>query len=85
MRGRIVSFRCGGNRYYALQAIVEVEGATEKDFYRLVGRRVIWRHPRTGEVYAGRIVRLHGRRGRVIARFRRQPPGEAVGGEVTIE
>ncbi len=85
MRGRIVSFRRGGNRYYALQVIVEVEGMSERDFHRLVGRRVVWRHPRTGEAFTGRIVRLHGRGGRVIARFRRQPPGDAVGGEVVIE
>ncbi len=84
MKGKIVSFRRGGNRYYPLQAIVEVEGAGVGDFHKLVGKKVVWRHPLTGAVFTGRIVRLHGRRGRVIVRFKRQPPGEAVGREVEI-
>ncbi len=84
MRGRVASFRRGGNRYYGRQVIIVVQDA-EGGFHRLVGRRVVWKHPKTGEVFSGRIVRLHGRRGRVIAYFKRQLPGEAVGSVVEIE
>ncbi len=84
MKGWIVNFRLGRNKYYPRQMIIEVEGVGYKDFHRLIGRKVVWNHPVSGEKFIGRIVKQHGKRGRVIAYFRKQLPGQAIGTEVEV-
>ncbi|HDD63805.1 MAG: 50S ribosomal protein L35ae [Thermoprotei archaeon] len=85
MRGRIVGFRMTSDGYRNVQAIIEIEGVTSRGRAAVyLGRKVIWRHPRTGTEIRGKIVRLHGKKGRVIAKFRRGLPGQALKSFVDI-
>jgi large subunit ribosomal protein L35Ae len=62
MEGVLLSMRRGGSgRQYLRQAIIKVGDDAVKIFNKLVGRRVVWIHPKTGEKFIGKIVRLHGR------------------------
>ncbi len=82
MKGWILSFRLGRKRYYPRQVIIEVENPVGP--HQLIGRKVVWVHPK-GKKFIGKIVREHGNRGtRFIAYFRRQLPGIALGSEVNI-
>ncbi len=84
MKGWIVHFRLGGNRYYPRQVILEIPGIKSRDFYKLIGRKVVWKNPQTNKKFVGKIVRQHGKGGRVIAVFRKSLPGQALGTEVEI-
>ncbi|ABL77730.1 50S ribosomal protein L35ae [Thermofilum pendens] len=84
MEGWIVSFRRGMNKYYPRQVILSLDGVTYKDAVKVIGRKVLWVHPETGEKFVGKIVRMHGRRGHVLAYFKRHLPGQAVGTKVKI-
>lgn len=84
LEGYIVSFRRGQKRYYPRQVLVELKGVKYKDAHKVIGRKVVWIHPVTGEKFVGRIVKMHGRKGRVIAYFERHLPGQAVGGKVLV-
>ncbi|MCD6369393.1 MAG: 50S ribosomal protein L35ae [Thermoproteales archaeon] len=82
--GYILNFRLGGNRQYPREAIIEILGVKEmKDVYPFINRKVVWTTP-TGKKIIGKIVKPHGRRGRVIAVFRKGLPGQAVGTKVKI-
>lgn len=83
MKGRIIGFRLGGNRYYPRQLIIEVESVGE-DIGVVIGRKVVWVHPVSGQKFIGKIVRRHGRRNHFIAYFRNPPPGQAKGTSVAI-
>ncbi|MCS7369030.1 MAG: 50S ribosomal protein L35ae [archaeon GBS-70-058] len=86
MEGVLLSMRRGGGgRQYLKQAIVKVGDDAVKIFNRLVGRKVVWIHPKTREKFIGKIVRLHGRNsGCVIVHFRKQPPFQSLGTKVQI-
>lgn len=81
MKGWVLSFRLGRNRYYPRQVIVEVEG--DAPDHLVTGRKVVWVHP-SGERFIGKIVRRHGRKNKFIAYFRKQLPGIALGSRVEI-
>jgi len=49
----------------------------------LIGRKVIWRNPRSGSWIIGKIVDIHGSDG-YRARFPKGLPGWAIGSEVEI-
>lgn len=78
MKGTILCFRSDR------AVIVEPEDASLAASAMLVGRRAVWVHPKTGEKYVGKVCRLHGRRGKVLVKFRRGLPGQAVGTEVML-
>ncbi len=85
MEGVILHYRLGANRQRENQVILEVEGITSRsEAARLIGRKVLWKHPVSGEVFRGKIVRVHGCKGRVVARFRKALPGQALGTRVVI-
>jgi large subunit ribosomal protein L35Ae len=84
LEGYIVSFKRGMNRYYPRQVLVELKGISYRDAFRVIGRKVVWTHPMTGRKFVGRIVRMHGRRGRVIAYFDHHLPGQALGSKVLV-
>ena len=48
----------------------------------LIGRKVTWKSGRKKIV--GKIVALHGKKGRVRARFRRGVPGQALGTTIDL-
>jgi len=79
LRAFVVSYRRGSNSQSERYAIVEVEGVTDyRSASRLIGRKVVWTSP-NGRRFVGRIVRVHGNGGRVLVRFRRPLPGQAIG------
>lgn len=83
MEGILLNFRHSSNNYYHRQAIIKVGENASKIFYQLIGRKAIWIHPKTGQKFIGKIVKLHGRK-YVIAYFRKQPPCQAIGSTIQI-
>ncbi|MEM0226309.1 MAG: 50S ribosomal protein L35ae [Thermofilaceae archaeon] len=78
-RAFIVSYRRGSNSQNERYVILEVEGVSSgAEAARFIGRKVVYLLP-NGEKVQGRVVRVHGRGGRLIARFRRPLPGQALG------
>ena len=84
MKAWIVNYRLGGKRQYPREVIIEIPGITPKEAGNFLNKKVIWRHPKTGTTIHGKIIKIHGRRGRLIARFRKGLPGQALGTEVEI-
>ena len=85
MKAYILSFRRGSNTQYQNQVILEVEGVGDRGrASQLIGRKVIWVHPKSGKRFGGKIVGVLGCKGRVVARFRRTLPGQAIGSEATV-
>lgn len=84
MEGVIVSMRRGNNKYNPRQVIVKIGDNVTKIFHQLIGRKVVWIHPKTGEKFIGKIVKLHGRKRCVIAYFKKQPPCQSIGEKVQI-
>jgi len=84
VEGYIVNFRLGGNRQYPREVIVEVPGIGDvKSASKLLHRKVVWRS-QSGLEFRGVVNSPHGKKGRVIVRFRRPLPGQALGTTVTI-
>ena len=84
MRGTIVNFKLG-NKYNGKKVILEIENTTSfRIASQLIGKKVIWIHPQNKEKIIGKIVKIHGRRGRVLAIFRNPLPGIAIGKTVNI-
>ncbi|MCD6563139.1 MAG: 50S ribosomal protein L35ae [Thermoproteales archaeon] len=84
MKGTIVNFKLG-NKYDGRKIILELEGITSHNHAsQFIGRKVVWIHPKSKDKIIGKIVRIHGKKGRVIAVFRKALPGLALGNTVSI-
>lgn len=84
IEGHIIHFRLGAKSQNPKEVIVEVVGINNiKEASKLLHRKVIWRDKRGLEI-RGKVKRLHGKKGRVIVRFRKPLPGQAVGTSVLI-
>jgi len=84
IEGRIVHFRLGAKSQNPREVIVEVDGIKSiKEASKLLHRKVVWRGEKGLEV-RGIVKKLHGRKGRVIVRFRKALPGQAIGTSVLI-
>jgi len=84
LTGLIVGYRLGSNTQYENQVLLRIDGVSDaKNASRYIGWRVIYRDGR-GNVYRGKIVRVHGGKGVVIAVFKPNLPGQARGGNVYI-
>ncbi len=85
MKGRIVNYRRGKNTEYTNQYVIELdEVKTRDDAYKWLGKKVVWRTP-SGKTITGKITRVHGNKGAVVARFNKGLPGQAIGTEVEIK
>jgi len=85
LRGRVLSIRRGLNRQYQNEAIVEVEGVTDRSrACSLIGRKVRWVSPK-GRAFIGSVLGPHGDGGAVVVRFRKPLPGQILGSVVEIE
>ncbi len=83
-RAFILCYRRGSGSQSEHYVLLEVEGVrSREEASHLVGRKVVWVRP-DGRSFVGRIVRAHGGRGRVIARFRRPLPGQALGTQAVV-
>ncbi|OYT52949.1 MAG: 50S ribosomal protein L35ae [Desulfurococcales archaeon ex4484_217_2] len=84
MDGTITNFKLG-NRYDGRKVILKIQNIKSyREAAQLIGRKVIWVHPKKNTFIKGKIIRVHGKRGRVLAFFRKALPGFAVGSRVQI-
>ena len=83
VRGVIVGYRRSRARQYNNQVLVKVF-VPPKDVHSLIGSRVVARDPH-GNVYRGRIVKVHSRSGSVVrVFFRPNIPGQMIGSVVEV-
>ena len=83
IKGRIINYRGGKKTQYNNQMIIEPEGVKLRDdASKLLGKKVIWKNSKTQMI--GKITRVHGKKGCVVASFEPSLPGQAIGTEVTI-
>ncbi|MCD6264272.1 50S ribosomal protein L35ae [Candidatus Bathyarchaeota archaeon] len=81
--GVITSYRRGPKTQRPRELILLIPGVrSRREASKFIGRRVECRLP--GKVLRGKIVRPHGRTGKVLVRFKRGPPGQILGSKVLI-
>ncbi|HDI75424.1 MAG: 50S ribosomal protein L35ae [Thermoprotei archaeon] len=84
MKGAVISIRRGLKRQYPNQAILVIKGVNSfNEACRLIGRKVILTLNSNKRII-GKIIRAHGKKGKVIARFRKPLPGQVIGTKVEI-
>ncbi|RLE58378.1 MAG: 50S ribosomal protein L35ae [Thermoprotei archaeon] len=84
LEARIVNFELGGKRQYPDRVIIEIEGVKSlAEAMRFINKKVVWITP-TGKKIIGKIRRPHGRKGKLLAVFRKGLPGQALGTKVLI-
>ena len=81
--GVVTSYRRGPKTQQSRYLILLIHGVESKrDASKFIGRRVEYRLPR--KVLSGRIIRVHGKTGKVLVRFNKGPPGQILGSKVVI-
>ncbi|BAN90926.1 50S ribosomal protein L35ae [Aeropyrum camini] len=84
VRGVILGYRRGTNTQYTQHALVKLLLDDPRKAGLYVSGTALYRD-RYGNVYKGRVLRLHGRRGGVVVvRFKPPLPGQAVGGVAEV-
>ena len=84
MEGIIASFRRGKRTQTMNQVILVVKGYEKKEKSgELVGKVVTWKSP-AGKEIKGKIVAVHGNKGRVRVIFEKGMPGQSLGTKVSI-
>lgn len=82
--GRILGYRRGPNEQYPNQVLVKIDNVDNyKDASKFIAAKVVLRD-RYGNVYIGKVVGVHGRKGVVRVVFRRNIPGQAIGSTVLL-
>ena len=85
MRAVIVSFRRSGNNQYEKYALIRIDGVEDyKSAHKYIGKKVVWIHPKTRLKIHGKIIKVHGKNGVVLASFRKGLPGQALGTPVEL-
>lgn len=80
----ILGYRRGPNDQNPNQVLLRIEGVyTFRDASRFIGTKLVYRD-RYGNVYRGKIIKPHGRKGVVRAVFEPNLPGQAIGDIVEI-
>ncbi len=76
----ILGFRRGTKSQYPSQVILRIDNVVDyKEASKYIGYKVVYKDS-NGNIYRGKIVRLHGRKGLVRAVFKPNLPGQAIGG-----
>ncbi|MEM5820897.1 MAG: 50S ribosomal protein L35ae [Candidatus Aenigmatarchaeota archaeon] len=84
MEGVILNFRLSNHNKNWNQVIVEVDGINSREeAKKLLGKKVILEI--NGKIKIGKVIRLHGNKGRVLVRFREGLNGLALMKKVIIE
>lgn len=85
MKGLAVSFRGGRKTRSKNQVVLEFKGVTNRaGAGKLVGKTVVWKTP-SGKSRNGKITRIHGGKGRVVARFERNVSGKILMQKVLVK
>lgn len=84
-RGVVMGYRRGMNTQYTNQVLVRVVDTVMKRVDGLIGAKVLVKD-QWGNTYVGKVVRVHarGRNNIVIAKFKRNVPGQVIGEPVQI-
>ena len=83
MKGVIVNYRRGRRTQHNNQIIIKpADATTVSEASKLLGKKVIWKGK--NKQLVGKITRVHGCKGNVVATFVSPPPGQAIGTEVEI-
>lgn len=81
----ILSYWKGSKNQNERYVLLEVEGVSNKsEASALIGRKVVWKSPLSGEMFTGKIVDIHGCSGKLRTRFTRPLPGQAIGCEAKV-
>ena len=81
MTMKIVSFRRGRKTQNVMQAIVKIDKVNDRESaQKYIGKRVEITFSKNS--IKGVVTRAHGDKGRVVARFRRGLPGQAITKEI---
>ena len=84
MQAIILNYRRGRHTLYHNQLILKVEEIkSREEAAKLLGKRVVYK-TKSGKEIFGKITRVHGNKGNVIARFSKGLPGQALGCKVDI-
>ncbi len=84
LKGVVLGYRRGLKTQNTNYVYLKFKGfESNEKASQLIGRKVMWTGKK-GVRVMGSIVRVHGGKGVVIARFRKPLPGQAIGSEVTI-
>ena len=83
--GTFLNYRQSKSVVHHKHSILKFPGIeTRKDAYKLIGKEVIWESS-TGKELKGTITRVHGKKGAVVANFKKAGlPGQAIGDKVYI-
>ena len=85
MNARIVSPRRSRHTVYAYQYILDAGASDRKAAEKFLGKAVAWKSPgKAPKSIKGKITRLHGSKGKVVARFEKGLPGQSVGTDVSV-
>lgn len=82
-QGIVVNYRIGPKIQRSKECIIQFPNVTSiSEASRLIGRKVVWSSGQKKIV--GKLVALHGKKGLLIARFRKGLPGQALGTVVKL-
>ena len=85
LEGVFVNYRRSRHRQHLKHAILKFPGyENRKEAYKLIGRTVAWDTP-SGKSLIGKVTRVHGKNGQVVALFKKAGlPGQALGQTVYV-
>lgn len=85
IKARIYSIRRGGSIGYSRDAIIIVPGIeTAMDAAKFINAKVVWRSKTGGAEIIGSVLKVWGKHGQLLVRFRRGLPGQALGDTVDL-
>jgi large subunit ribosomal protein L35Ae len=85
MEAIITSYRRGRRTQNTKQMILQPEDAKNKeDAGKLLGKTVEWKTA-SGRVMTGKVSKIHGSKGAVLAQFDPGLPGQAIGSKAQIK
>lgn len=83
IQGMIINYRTGPRSQNSKECIIKFAHVNSiSEASRLIGRKIAWKIGKNKML--GEIVGLHGKKGLVIARFRKGVPGQALGTAVEL-
>ena len=85
LEGIFVNYRRSRHRQHLKHSIIKFPGYESRNAaFALIGRTVAWDTP-SGKSLKGKITRVHGKNGQVVANFKKAGlPGQAIGQKIYI-
>jgi len=83
LKGTIVNYHIGIRTQASREVLIDFgQMCPSQEIGKLIGRKLIWK---IGEnTIIGKAISFHGKKGVIIARFRRGLPGQALGTTVDV-